>query len=194
MKLKTIIILVLLTVSIVFLLGCTDQDIDDNTNDDNNEAKDNENNDDTSDANIIIMSVEDYLDDTVLDTDWISYINIYYTTLEDGDTVKIIGNITSISYDSTSDRTSIKFELNDGQVTKSFSPIFEGDISDIYNSGDCVQITVNIKHVSFSNGGMDYDLEIYEEGWVDEETFISSMYDDSFGLAMPKDAITLCQV
>jgi len=118
----------------------------------------------------VTMTAEEYGNDLAMDIDWSSYITIGFTSLEEGDTLIIHDTISEINYDSDADATQVTV----GSGTSTVNPWFEGDITGTYAVGDEVKITVTIKHVAFSNEGMDYDMEIFNEVWESEEYFIAN--------------------
>ena len=125
-------------------------------------------------GNTVTMTAKEHYDDMSMDTDWSTYITILYDSLEDGDTLIIQDSVTNISYDSNTDATTVTFEWTEGEMTGSLNPVFEGDITGSYQTGDEVKITVTIKHVTFSHEGMSYDMELYEEQWESQDYFISN--------------------
>lgn len=169
---KEKLVVVLICGVILFACGCIQQN-DDNT------------------GNTVIINAKEHSDDKYTDTDWITYISIYYISLEDGDSLIIRDIISNIYYDSETDTTAVKFNWTDNGVNSSFAIVFAGDLSGTFQSGDEVNISVKIKHVTFSYGDMNYDLEIYEEQWENQEYFVSNVGSALGGLKpLPQKSIT----
>lgn len=120
--------------------------------------------------NTYIMTAEEHYEDRrpVL---YFSNIRIIYTTANDGDTIIIKDNISNLSYDEISDTTTIAFEWERYGSIDTSSFLFEGNITNQYSAGDRVNITVTIKRVTFLYEGINYDLEIYAENWVNVDYF-----------------------
>lgn len=130
---------------------------------------------DSNTGNTVIMTAKEHSDDKFTDTDWITYITIFYNSLEDGDSLIIRDIISNISYDSDTDTTTVTFEWTENGVTSSLTPVFAGDLTGSFQPGDEANISVKIKHVTFSYEDMNYDLEIYEEQWESQDYFISNV-------------------
>ena len=73
---------------------------------------------------------------------------INFDSVNDGDTLIIQDTISNISYDSNT--TTVTFEWAEGNTTGSLVLSFEGDITDSYQAGDGVKITLKIKRVKFT--------------------------------------------
>ena len=114
-------------------------------------------------------------DDMPLDLDWDDGFQMLYSTLKDGDTLIIQDTITNISYNSDKGTTTVAFEWTEGIETNSFNLIFEGNITNSYQPGDEVKISVTIKHVTLSYQGFNFEMEIYEEQWESVEYFKSDL-------------------
>ena len=115
---------------------------------------------------------------------WRNYTR-YYDSVDGGDTLIVIDYISDLNYQSEKDKTLIT--LSDPTIIFSF----KGNIENSFTIGDKVKITVTIKHVELSfvlnNVSMYYDVEIYEEQWVDEQYFI----ENRFGMPLPTSCIEI---
>jgi len=121
----------------------------------------------------VTMTIKEYLDDQMEEYDWSDYYTRLQETLDDGDTLNIQDYISQINYISEDDKTSITFCHQEGYSSYCDSFYFEGDITDQYEKDDEVRITAHIKHVTFSDSGFDYDMEIFEEQWESVSYFNS---------------------
>ena len=121
----------------------------------------------------ITMTTREYYEDQETDFDWTSYYTQLQNSLEDGDTLNIQDTVSLIKYWFEDDKTSITFTWQEGYNATSISFYFEGNITNEFNVDDEVKITVNIKHVTFSAIGYDWDMDLFEEQWVSEEYFSS---------------------
>jgi len=177
---KAIAIICIICIGLVlFVSGCTEQD---NSGTNNNGG--------TTTGNTYTMTAKEVNADMTMDSDWSTYIKILYTTLEDGDTLIIQDTIDEISYDATTDRTTITFDTSEGgDMTSSLNYPFEGDLTATYTAGDTVKITATIKHVqeTYEQGGnsMDYELEIFAETWTNMDDYVATQ-----GGALPSTSIT----
>lgn len=173
MKKGILIVSIICLTLVLFISGCTEQDNSETT------------------GNTVTMTAKEHSDDMSMDSDWSTYITIAYDSLEDGDTLIIQDTISSISYDSDTDATIVTFEWTDGDATGSLNPVFEGDITGTYQTGNEVKITVTIKQVTFSNQGMSYDIGLYEEQWESQDYFISNAASAFGGLKpLPQSCIS----
>ena len=158
MKLKTIFISLIIVSVLIFTCGCVE-----NNGDEGGVSK-----------KTIMMTAEEFQDNMETNISENSF-SMLYTSLEDGDTLVIQYIITKIEYDSETDVTTISFEWSKiedgGTLTTSVHFQFEGDISQDFSVFDSINITVHIKHVKFSVNGFEYNLEIFEEQWENEEYF-----------------------
>lgn len=121
----------------------------------------------------VTMNIKEYTDNILLDSDWYSYFNFLLKTLDDGDTLIIQDKISTISYRPEVDATSITFCHWEGNTGVCESFYFEGDITNQYQKGDQIRITVHIKNVTFFGSRYNYDMEIFEEQWVSVSYFNS---------------------
>ena len=155
-KLAVVIIFCLIT---ILLCGCTEKQGD---NDSNNQG-----------SKTVIMSAQELLEDRKYSTSisggiWVSKID--YSSLKEDDTLIIIDKISNISY--RSDETTIVFDVN--YTFQSFNAtfseldfIFGGDLTDKYDVGDTVRITLTVYHTTYLNetSGFSLDYEVFKEGW-----------------------------
>jgi hypothetical protein len=125
--------------------------------------------DDESNDNYIMTAREHYEDRRVVI--YFSNIRIFYNISNDGDTIIIQDYISNISYDEISNTTTISFKWDDYGTIRLLYFLFEGDITNIFNIGDNVNITVTLKRVTFSYEGVNYDLELYAESWENQDYF-----------------------
>ena len=125
------------------------------------------------------MNVEEYNADLEYDLTE-SGMTSNFKSLNDGDTLIIHDSISDISYDETTDITTINFEYEqegeEGEPTETLliSLIFEGNLTSEYSVDDEVTVTLTIKHITVTVMSMDLDLEIYEEYWENEQHFIDN--------------------
>jgi hypothetical protein len=157
---KGIIVLSILLLGIViFLSGCT------------------ENDGGLTEPKTVTMIAQEFGDDMQFEMSGTT-MKTYYNSLNDGDTLIFQDTIDKISYDETTEITTIEFEYSqddgDGTYTSKAQFIFEGDLTGDYSIGDEVQITVTIKRVTITMEGMTLDMELYEEYWISEEHFIEN--------------------
>lgn len=109
----------------------------------------------------------------------------YYDSVDEGDTLVIVDYVTEIYYWAEKDKTRI--DLSDPTV----GFYFNGNVENSYDVGDEVRVTVTIKHVelSYTSNGrtLNYDVEIFEEQWVNEQYFI----ENKFGAPLPTSCIEI---
>lgn len=127
------------------------------------------NGDDTSNDRILMTAREHAEDRAVVI--YFSNIKIFYYSLNTGDTIIIQDTISNISYNINSDTTTVSFNWDVNGSIETLYFLFEGNIINQYHEGDKVNITITIQRVTFSNNGINYDLELYAECWENEEYF-----------------------
>lgn len=125
--------------------------------------------DDKSNDTIVMTARENYDDRKVVI--YFSNIKIFYYSANSGDTLIIQDYISNLSYNISSDTTTVSFKWDDNGSTRILYFLFEGNITNQYHHGDRVNITVTLKRVTFSIKGINYDLELYAESWENEEYF-----------------------
>jgi len=103
-------------------------------------------------------------------------VTINYKSLNDGDALIIQDTIFRIKYDYFFNKTIILFLWDQENSSDPIEFEFEGNITGSYFIDDQVKITVKIKHVIFSYQDVPYDMELFEEQWVNEEYFNSNRY------------------
>ena len=163
MKKQLILIGLVCIVSAAFLCGCTQLG----------------NNENGNSAKTVNMSVRELYEDMAPPENLLSF-NLLYNSLDDGDTLILQDTIPNISYDPTTQATSIKFEWseehNNGTLTQRTTLLIDGDITDEFQVGDEFKITVTIKHVVISSpyGEGELELEIFEEQWIGEDYFLDN--------------------
>jgi len=130
-------------------------------------------NDGGTTGNTITMNAEELMADISYDSDENS-ITLLFISLEDGDTLILQDTIDSITYDSVADSTDIRFTLLSGEgIGSELSFTFIGDITEAYHISDEVKITLHVIHKTFFHSDNNYDIELFEEQWVDEDTLIT---------------------
>jgi hypothetical protein len=140
--------------------------------------KDNSGNVDSSEPKTVTMNAQEYSDDIDLQITGTS-VKSDLKSLKDGDTLIFQDIISAITYDETTDITTVEFEYEEamdggGTYTSTVTLIFEGDITNLYEVGDNVKATLTIKRITVTINEMALDMEIYEEYWVSEEYFTSN--------------------
>jgi len=156
-----------------------------------------QNNGSTSGNTIIFNQVEMFQDmDMAFGND---YLTTDYKSLDDGDILIFKDVISEITYDSDIEATKVSFEYSPeegGTLTSNFW--FNEDISNKYQVGNQVKITLTIKHVEFTyedpNLGteMNFDMEVFKEGWESEEYFVSNQATATRGVKpMPQSYIEI---
>ena len=165
MKKQMLVLSIVILMLVTLISGCTENDTNDNTG--------------SSTPKTYTWTAKEFQNDLDWDTDWVTYIKMDYNTLEEGDTLIIQDTISEVSYDLTSDRTTITFAWVEGTGNLSLNLPFEGDLSGTYQTGDEVKITGTMKHVEFTYTNetlglsMDYEVELFEEQWTTQEEFIT---------------------
>ena len=117
-----------------------------------------------------IMTAREHFEDRAIIL-YFSNVKIFYKSLNAGDTIIIQDNISNLSYDEILNTTSVSFEWNEYGATESLDLLFEGNITSQYIIGDRVNITVTLIRVELTYEGVNYDLEIFAENWVNEDYF-----------------------
>ena len=178
---KKLILAGIIVLSLVLLLsGCTEN------NDDGNG--------DSSEPKTVTMNAQEYGEDMDIQMSQTSMTQSF-KSLNDGDTLIFQDSISSISYDDTTDSTTVNFEYsqdadNGGTQTSTASFLFEGNLTADYSVGDEVKITVKIKHVTVTIQGMTIDMEIYEEYWESEQYFTDNYMTGNPYKPLSSDKIT----
>ena len=122
---------------------------------------------------------EMYTDMVGIDFTTVTYINVDFESLNDGDTLLFEDVISSLYYyDDESSQpytTDVYFEFPNN-FFKAFR--LSGDLRDEYSVGDTVRITLNIKHIvddiplpSPYAGTLSVDVETFEEMWKSESYY-----------------------
>lgn len=190
---KVIIIGILTLIVAVVLAGCI------GNNDNVDSDLDNSNNFDKKPKSVT-MNIYEYGEDQKFDIDISSYFTLYQQSVDEGDTLLIKDNISSITYDSFRNQTNITIchYIEESGEYKGFCETFrfQGNLTNEYQKNDLIMINVTIKHVVFSDGGFKYDLEIYNEQWVDEKYFNTRVdefldYQNGFKPMSPKIIIKI---
>lgn len=119
----------------------------------------------------VIMTAEEHNNDIPVDQDWSDGYSLLYNTLENGDLLIIEDVINDILYQSDEDVTIIFFRWIENDEGDYLDLTFEGDLTDSFDMGDKVSVSVAIKYVTFSYKGFNFEMEIYKEQWVSEEYF-----------------------
>ena len=119
----------------------------------------------------IVMTAQQHNNDIPLDTDWSDGYSLLYNTLENGDLLIIEDVINEIFYSNDEDATIIIFRWVVNEESDYLDLTFEGDLTDSFEMGDKVSISVTIKYVMFSYEEFNFEMEIYKEQWVSEEYF-----------------------
>lgn len=146
---------------VLFICGCTEQ-------------KENGTGGSSTTGKTVTMTAEEWQNDADIDINQETepyYAKILSKSLDEGDTLIIQDTISEISYNSSTDITTITFTTSGDPYKREF----EGDLTVSFQAGDEVKITVTIKHVEFTYesviGTMDFDMEVFEEIWVSEEYY-----------------------
>jgi len=174
---KSIIIIGIVVLALALVLtGCTD-----NKND----------NGSSSQPKTVTMNAQEFGED--MKVEWLQTgMKTYFNSLDEGDTLIFQDEIDEISYDQTTDITTIEFEYSqeEGTYTSSSQFMFDGNLTGDYSVGDEVKITVTIKHVTVTIQGMNLDMEIYEEYWVSEQYFTDNYMTGNPYQALSTEKIT----
>jgi len=105
-----------------------------------------------------------------------------YSSLNEGDTLILTDKISNITYwESLYNATMVIFNVKNytkmGINGSEISFLFEGNITDAYQIGDEVKITLTVKHFVYTNetSKMSLDTEVFNEGW-NQEYFITHLF------------------
>lgn len=172
MKKEIILVSIIVAIGLVVLLsGCIE----------NNDSKDKGG---STEAKTVTMNAQEFGEDMGFEQPSETVFKTYFKSLDDGDTLIFQDLISDITYDETTDITTIEFEYSQGEGEGTYTStnefIFDGNLTGDYSVGDEVRITVTIKHVTFTMQGMTLDIEVYEEYWVSEQYYI-----DNYMTGMP---------
>lgn len=124
----------------------------------------------SSEPKTVTMNAQEYGEDMDIQMSQTSMTQ-NLKSLNDGDTLVFQDSISTISYDNTTDITTITFEYTQEAQTSTNTFIFEGNLTSDYTAGDEVKITVKIKEISVTIQGMALKMEIPEGYWQSEEYF-----------------------
>jgi hypothetical protein len=112
-----------------------------------------------------------------------------FLPFKEGDRVVVQDIIDYIYYVSDEDYTAIEFDIESenfaGENISSFEFDILGDITNTYRVDDEIKITFTIKHVTFSDDEINYDLEVYKEAW-NQDDFLRS-----YTQVLPQNTISL---
>ena len=104
-----------------------------------------------------------------------------YKSVKAGDILVLQDYIKCLFYDEEDDLTIFYFQNKEGEysgcsldfcLTKSF----QGDLTDSFNEGDEVRISGKIIYLNFTANNCDYEFEIYENNWVDQDYFTENRF------------------
>ena len=99
-------------------------------------------------------------------------ITSIYPEFYDGDCIIIYDAISTIQYYPNEDYTGICFSWHPSKDKVENSCFnFEGDITDIYKSGDIVEITLHLLHINVETDDMIYDMDTFDEQWWSNQFF-----------------------
>ena len=114
---------------------------------------------------VVIFSMEELVADNIQRVDNVTKkIVTDFTSLNVGDTLHITDSITNLNYDSEYGTTIVQFGSNDGNGLS-----IEGDVTDRFQTGDTVTITLHIIRVMFlrqdpnSEVIWTFDIETFKE-------------------------------
>ena len=174
---KILIFCVIFVGLVLFFSGCTEQD-NSGTNGGTDTGK------------TVTMTAVEANNDMNFESDWQTYVKIFYNSVNDGDTLIIHDTIDDILYDPDMDRTKISFDTSEEENTSSsLNYPFQGDLTNTYSIGDTVKITDKIKYVKFTDDStgttITYEIELFEKTWTNKEEYIASE-----GGALPATCIT----
>lgn len=131
----------------------------------------------TQQNNTLVMTAQELQDDrqTNLSADYLTVI-IGFESFNDGDSIIIQDKISNISYDSENYRTEVELDVvAKGTIFDLTTFYFKGDLTGTYKKGNNVKISVTVKQaeisMEFNNITINYNVEIFEEQWKDEEFF-----------------------
>ncbi|MCX6666075.1 MAG: right-handed parallel beta-helix repeat-containing protein [Euryarchaeota archaeon] len=140
----------------------------------------------------ITMTAEEFMNDLNMSSDWTTYVTMGYKSLDEGDILIIQDNISDIHYDAAEDATKVTFSYTTTQGMRAeYSPWFTGDITGSFAIGDQVKIRDSIIRVTFTNDGIQCDIELFEGQWESEDYYTAHMTSVLKGLKpMPQTTIT----
>lgn len=148
-----------------------------------------------SDSKIVNWNAQDLIDDFSFSTSMSGGImkwSANYKSLNEADTLILTDKISNITYTSfLHNATSIFFDVKDytkmGMNASEVAFLFQGNITDKYQIGDNVKITLTVKHFVYTNetSKTSFDWDVFEEGW-DQEYFITHF----FAQILPENCIT----
>lgn len=143
-------------------------------------------------GNTFTMNAEELLNDMNIETDYATYMKTDFISMQEVDSLIFMDAISEIQYLTDVDATEIVFTIKIGETEwKSTRFFFMGNITDSYKVGDFVRITVTITHATFTIDGMDVDIEIYKETWLDFDYYQSHRTTSTGGFyPMPTGTIT----
>jgi len=160
---------------VLFISGCTQQN--------------NKGNEGSTTGKTLTMTAKELFNDTDLNIS-VNGFTMNFKSLEDGDTLILQDAITNISYNSTTNTTTVEFEWTNGIATNTLKPVFEGNITDSYKVGDQVKITEKIKKVTFTYQTAAFDMELFADQWESQDYFISNAGSSLGGLKpLPQSSI-----
>jgi len=162
-KIPSMIFVIILIIAI-FCCGCTEK-----------------NNEDSTEPKTVYMNAQDFINDFSFSTStaggkltW----KIDYKSLIEGDILILTDKIYNITHSGfLFGITSIYFDVEDyvrlGINASEIGFQFEGNITNEFEIGDNVRITLTVKHFLYTNetSGASFDMEVFEEGW-DQEKFM----------------------
>ncbi len=117
-----------------------------------------------------------------------SNYTIYFETLNEKDKIIIVDTIDDIYYLNGNTSISFEFEKNKNGIEE-YNFIFENNLTDEYKIGDKVEINLTLKHVIFNDTNYNFDLEIFEQQWENNEYFIEKFYYTNPYKALPRSII-----
>jgi len=155
MKKQALGICIVILMLIALISGCTEESSSDTA---------------SSEPKTVTMNAQELIEDTSFEM-LANGMKTDFKSLKEGDTLILQDTITSISYDETTDLTTIEFEYEEGQMSSTTTLLVDGNVTDSYQVGDTIKATLKIKHVTATLMGATIDMEIYEEYWVSQEYF-----------------------
>lgn len=161
MRKKYLVIIFSFVFVIVLFCGCFEENNSSNDNDD--------------EENFIVFSAQQYYKDKTIEIKEDGTVVIDFQLLQNNDKIVIKDIINDIGYIESQGNTFIKFQFqdllegdNNQQIDVIF--IFKDNITNVFEVGDEVEISVTIEHVEFTFNNTEYDIEVFEEEW-DQEYF-----------------------
>jgi hypothetical protein len=99
-----------------------------------------------------------------------------YDSLSNGDCIIIRDNISIITYNEEEDKTTITFSWYEDPYTKPHEYYyFTGNITDIYQKDDEIEIRLTLLHKELETNNEKYIIDVFEEQWVSDEYFINNV-------------------